>query len=234
MRIHWLQHAEHEDLGCIAPWLAQRRDAVTMSRLWAGDALPAPADFEALLVMGGPMNIYEHAAHPWLVPEKAFIRTAIDAGHRVLGICLGAQLIADVLGGPVTRNAHSEVGWFDVILNTAGRKHGLFADWPDRFAAFHWHGDTFAIPPGAETLMSSEACANQGFVWSPCVLGLQFHLEVTAADARVWFQHERPAPARYVQTPEAILEDLSRFALNNRLMIRLLERWLDAPASGLD
>jgi GMP synthase-like glutamine amidotransferase len=226
MRIHWLQHAEHEDLGCIAPWLARRGDAVTMSRLWAGDALPATAAFDALIVMGGPMNIYEHAAHPWLVPEKALIRAAIDAGLPVLGVCLGSQLIADVLGGPVTRNAYSEVGWFDVTLNRAGRAHPLFADWPDRFAAFHWHGDTFAIPPGAQHLMHSEACANQGFVWGERVVGLQFHLEVTAADARVWFQHELPAPAPYVQTPTVILEDLSRFTLNNRLMVNLLERWL--------
>lgn len=234
MRIHWLQHAEHEDLGCIAPWLAQHRDAVTMSRLWAGDALPSPATFDALIVMGGPMNIYEHDAHPWLVPEKALIRAAIDAGRPVLGICLGSQLIADTLGGPVTRNAHNEVGWFDVTLNRAGRADPLFAGWPERFAAFHWHGDTFAIPPGAETLMSSEACVNQGFVWNRCVVGLQFHLEVTAADARVWFEHEQPPPARYVQTPEVILEDLSRFALNNRLMLQLLDRWRAAMDSGAD
>lgn len=226
MRIHWLQHAEHEDLGCIAPWLARRGDAVSLSRLWAGDALPEIRDFDALIVMGGPMNIYEHDAYPWLVPEKALIRAAIDAGRPVLGVCLGSQLIADVLGGPVMRNAHSEIGWFDVTLNRAGRAHALFADWPDSFAAFHWHGDTFAIPDGAQTLMSSEACANQGFVWGERVVGLQFHLEVTAADARVWFQHETPAPARYVQTPEVILEDLARFALNNRLMLSLLERWL--------
>lgn len=226
MRIHWLQHAEHEDLGCLAPTLARRGEAVSLSRLWDGDELPAVSAFDALIVMGGPMNIYEHAAHPWLVGEKALIRAAIDAGKPVLGICLGSQLIADVLGGPVTRNAHSEVGWFEVTLNREGRAHPLFADWPETFAAFHWHGDTFAMPPGAQHLMSSEACANQGFVWGERVVGLQFHLEVTAADARVWLQHEQPAPARYVQTPEHILGDVERFALNNRLMMQLLQRWL--------
>lgn len=234
MRIHWLQHAEHEDLGCIAPALARRGDLVTLTRLWAGDALPAPAAFDALIVMGGPMNIYEHAAHPWLVAEKAFIRETLDAGKPALGICLGSQLIADVLGGPVTRNEHAEVGWFDVTLNAEGRAQSLFADWPDRFCAFHWHGDTFAIPPGARQLMHSQACANQGYAWGERVVGLQFHLEVTAADARVWFQHEQPAPARYVQTPDEILRDLERFALNNRLMLSLLARWLDAAASGAD
>ena len=224
MRVHWLQHAEHEDLGCIAPWLAARGADVTMTPLQRGVPLPASPDFEWLIVMGGPMNIYEHDAHPWLVAEKAFIRKAIDAGRTVLGICLGSQLIADVLGGPVTRNAESEVGWFDVTLEPAGRRNPLFADWPDRFAAFHWHGDTFAIPHGAENLMHSEACSHQAFAWGPRVVGLQFHLEVTAANARVWFEHEQPLLARYVQPPEVILPELEKFALNNRLMVRLLER----------
>lgn len=226
MRVHWLQHADHEDLGCIAPWLAARGAQVTLTRLQAGEVLPDHRDYDSLIVMGGPMNIYEHVAHPWLVAEKRFIREAIDSDRKLLGICLGSQLIADVLGGPVTRNAEPEVGWFEVALNAPGRAHPLFADWPDRFPAFHWHGDTFAIPPGAQALMTSEACANQGFVWGERVLGLQFHLEVTAADARVWFQHESPAPRRYVQDARFILERLDHFAANNRLMLRLLDRFL--------
>lgn len=224
MRVHWLQHAEHEDLGCIAPWLAARNAEVTMTPLQRGDPLPATPDCDWLIVMGGPMNIYEHDAHPWLVAEKAFIRAAIDAGRTVLGICLGSQLIADVLGGPVTRNAESEIGWFDVALEPAGRRHPLFVDWPYAFPAFHWHGDTFAIPPGAENLMRSDACAHQGYAWGPRVVGLQFHLEVTAANARVWFEHEQPPLAPYVQSPEVILPQLAKFALNNRLMLQLLER----------
>ena len=230
MRVHWLQHAEHEDLGCIAPWLAARDAQVSMTALWNGGTLPALDDIDALIVMGGPMNIHEHDEHPWLVPEKAFIRAAIDRGLPVLGICLGSQLIADVMGGPVTRNAHSEIGWFDVELNADGRREHLFAGWPDRFCAFHWHGDTFAIPPGATNLMRSEACAHQGFVLGHRVVGLQFHLEVTAADARVWFEHGVPRPRQYVQTPEFILSDLERFAENNRLMTALLDRWLPSKA----
>lgn len=226
MHVHWLQHAEHEDLGCIAPWLAARGAQVSMTALQRGQALPARPDFDALLVLGGPMNIYEHDAHPWLVAEKQLIRAAIDAGRKVLGICLGSQLVADVLGGPVSRNAHSEIGWFDVRLNAEGRAYPALADWPDRFAAFHWHGDTFAIPPGARHLMSSEACANQGYALGEQVLGLQFHLEVTAADARRWLAEETPAPAAYVQTPAVMLDKIESFALNNRLMLQLLDRFL--------
>lgn len=224
MRVHWLQHAEHEDLGCIAPWLAARGADVSYTPLQAGVAPPASPDFDWLIVMGGPMNIYEHDVHPWLVPEKKLIRAAIDAGRTVLGICLGSQLIADVLGGPVTRNREPEVGWFDVTKEPAGRAHPLFVDWPDRFTAFHWHGDTFAIPPGATHLMRSEGCDHQAYAVGTKVVGLQFHLEVTAANARVWFDFERPAPARYVQPPDAILPQLANFRANNRMMVQLLER----------
>ena len=223
MRVHWLQHADFEDLGCIAPWLAARGDAVSHTRLYAGETLPGVDAFDLLIVMGGPMNIYEYAAHPWLKAEKALIRQAIAAGKRVLGICLGSQLIADVLGGPVTRNAHQEIGWFPVRMNAQARQSRLFAGFPEHFNAFHWHGDTFAMAPGARNLASSEACAHQAFDYDDRVAAIQFHLEVTAANARDWFAHERPQAAAYVQTPESILSDIGLFAGNNRLMIQLLK-----------
>lgn len=224
MRVHWLQHAEHEGLGCIEPWLHARGHAVTHTRLYAGDLLPRADAFDWLVVMGGPMNVHEHDRHPWLVPEKALIRDACVNNKRVLGICLGAQLAADVLGGPVTRNPCEEIGWFDVMLNAHGRKSAFFQVFPERFAAFHWHGDTFAIPPGAENLMSSEACRNQAFAWAGRVVGIQYHLEVTEADARRWLQTEALRPQRHVQDGAEILREPARFALNNALMVKLLER----------
>ncbi|HSW11353.1 MAG TPA: type 1 glutamine amidotransferase [Solimonas sp.] len=226
MRVHWLQHADFEDLGCIAPWLAQQGAQVSCTRLQRGETPPSVEAFDWLIVMGGPMNIYEYQAHPWLRVEKQLIRAAFDGGKKLLGICLGSQLIADVLGGKVTRNAHSEVGWFDVTLNEAGRRSKFFGGFPQRFSAFHWHGDTFAIPPDAQSLMSSEACAHQAYELDGRVAAIQFHLEVTAANAREWFEHERPVPAQYVQAPEAILADLDGFAGNNRLMLQLLDGFL--------
>ncbi|MFT4045142.1 MAG: type 1 glutamine amidotransferase [Solimonas sp.] len=232
MRVHWLQHADFEDLGCIAPALAAGGHAVTQTRLYAGEGLPSPDAFDALIVMGGPMNIYEYEAHPWLRAEKAFIGASLAAGRRALGVCLGAQLIADVLGAPVTRGAQQEIGWHALQLSEAGRRSPLFAGFPERFTAFHWHGDTFAIPAGAQTLMASEACANQAYALRTAggaqVAAIQFHLEVTAANARVWFAHERPQPAHYVQDADAILAELEHFAANNRLMLKLLDNWLGA------
>ncbi len=226
MHVHWLQHADHEDLGCIAPWLARHRMQVHSSRLQHGDALPATSDFETLILMGGPMNVDDHTAHPWLAAEKTLIRNAIDQGRRVLGLCLGAQLIAASLGAPVQPNPEPEVGWFEVRLHAGGSAAPLLAGWPQVFEAFHWHADTFAIPSGAENLMSSAACAHQGFALGPRVLGLQFHLEVTAADARRWFAVQTPTAARCVQTPQAVLPRLDAFARSNRLMYALLDRFL--------
>lgn len=223
MKVHWLQHADFEDLGCIAPWLAARGATVTHTRLFAGEPLPAIADFDWLIVMGGPMNVDEYAAHPWLRAEKAFILDAVHAKKKLLGICLGAQLIAGALGAPVTRNAHIEIGWHPVTMNAAARRSRLFDGFPETYTALHWHGDTFEIPPDATLLAASEACAHQAYERDGRIAAIQFHLEVTAANARIWFEHERPVPSRYVQTPEDILSDIGRFAENNRLMLKLLE-----------
>lgn len=225
MRVHWLQHADHEGLGCIERWFAQRRWAVRGSRLHRGEPLPQARDFDWLVVMGGPMNIHEHDAHPWLVGEKALIRDACVMKKQVIGICLGAQLLAEVLGGRVTQNGEPEIGWFDVALRAEARKSRYFSDFPATFPAFHWHADTFAYPPGSTPLMSSEACPRQAFTWGEeRVVGLQFHLEVEFEDARRWLDTGAPPPRRYVQDAAEMLRDPARFADNTRLMHRLLER----------
>jgi GMP synthase-like glutamine amidotransferase len=227
MRVHWLQHADFEDLGCIGPWLVARDAVISSTRLYAGEQLPRPDEFDVLIVMGGPMNIYEYAAHPWLRAEKALIRAAIAQGRRVLGICLGAQLIADVLGGPVRPSAESEIGWFPLKKTAEGGRHPLMAGLAETFLAFHWHGDTYALPPGAVRLAESEACAQQAFAWDGNrVLGLQFHLEVTYDNAVAWFRHERISPARYVQTPEQILAERKAFDANNDGMRAVLAQFL--------
>ena len=225
MRVHWLQHAEHEGLGCIEPWLHAHGHQVTGTRLQRGETLPAAREFDWLIVMGGPMNIYEHDAYPWLVGEKSLIRDACVMKKKVLGICLGSQLLADVLGGEVLKNDEPEIGWFEVSLNDNGLKSGLLAGFPDRFQAFHWHEDTFGYPPGATALMGSNACMKQAFSWGEeRVLGLQFHLEVELADARRWLATGAPAPRRFVQSAGEMLRDPARFAGNTRLMNLLLER----------
>jgi len=225
MRVHFLQHAEHEGLGCIERWLRARGHRVSGTRLHRGEDLPDARDFDWLIVMGGPMNIYEHDRYPWLIAEKFLIRDACVMKKKVLGICLGSQLLADVLGGSVSQSEDQEIGWFDVFLSDDAIRSEYFKEFPETFQAFHWHGDTFRYPPGATPLMSSQACPNQAFSWGEGrVLGLQFHLEVELADARRWLEVDAPEPARFVQSAEEMLRDPKRFVENTRLMHLLLER----------
>jgi len=176
MRIHYLQHDPFEDLANIEGWAKSRGHTLTATMMFSGEAVPDMESFDWLIIMGGPMNIYEHEKYPWLAVEKKFIKEAIAAGKMVLGICLGAQLMADALGGKVVKNKYREIGWHPVNLTAEGRASPLFSVLPQTFFAFHWHGDTFAIPPGALRAAESQACANQAFVLGRAV-GQQFHLE---------------------------------------------------------
>lgn len=176
MRIHYLQHVPFEDLANIEGWARSRGHDLSRTLLFSDEEFPDQSGFDWLIIMGGPMNIYEHEMYPWLAKEKEFIRLAVAGGKIVLGICLGAQLISDVLGGRVTKNSCREIGWFPVRLTEAGRASSIFSALPDEFAALHWHGDTFSVPPGALRLAESDACANQAFILGKAV-GLQFHLE---------------------------------------------------------
>ncbi|MBN2684890.1 MAG: type 1 glutamine amidotransferase [Pontiellaceae bacterium] len=174
MKLHYLQHVAFEGLGQIEAWAQNHDIEISCTRLFAGDALPPLEQFDTLVIMGGPMGIYDHDEYPWLPDEKAFIKRAIDAEKPVLGICLGAQLIADVLGAKVYPGPQKEIGWFPL------QRTAEAPEWfPETLTAFHWHGDTFDIPDGAVRLASSAACANQGFISRDHVIALQFHMETT-------------------------------------------------------
>lgn len=179
MHIHYLQHVPFEGIAGIGEWAAERGHTVSGTRLFDRE-FEHPGDFDMLVIMGGPMNVYEEAEYPWLVEEKRLIAQAVEEGKLVLGVCLGAQLLADALGGPVTRGREPEIGWYPVTLTPEARDVAAFAAMPERFTPLHWHGDTFAIPPGAVRLASSEACENQAFATHDGrAIGLQFHLEAT-------------------------------------------------------
>jgi GMP synthase (glutamine-hydrolysing) len=228
-----LQHVPFDGLGSIEDWVRRGGHTLGATRFYCGDPLPAIEALDLLVVMGGPMNIYEEASYPWLVDEKRFIEQAIAVGHRVLGICLGAQLIADVLGARVYANSDKEIGWFPVETTEAASEAGLFAAFPRQVEVFHWHGDTFDIPAGAVHVARSAACANQAFVYDERVVGLQFHLETTAASVRQVIAHSAVeiVGGRYIQTPLGMLADARRFDTTYRVMQELLDRL--AAATGL-
>jgi GMP synthase-like glutamine amidotransferase len=223
MRIHSLQHVSFENLANIRKWAEKKGWPVSRTLLSAKESFPGLDDFDWLVIMGGPMNIYEETQHPWLAAEKSFITEAIKAGKVVLGICLGAQLIADVLGGKVTQNLHKEIGWYPVELTAAGEKSAVFASFPAQFPAFHWHGDTFAIPPGAVHLARSAACANQAFSYQERVIGLQFHLESSLEAIQLLSENcgDELEPGRYMQSA-AEMASPSEVARMEKLMGFLL------------
>ena len=225
MRIHSLQHVPFEDIGSMANDFRTRGYPVTTTHWYMGDASPEVSSFDALIVMGGPMGIYDEAIHPWLAAEKVLISEAITAGKIVLGICLGAQLIADVLGAKVTRNSHKEIGWLPIDINPSAATHPIaqvFARYPE---VFHWHGDTFALPPGAMHLASSKGCANQAYCYEDRVFGFQFHLETTPASARALIEHCSGDidGSRYTQDAPAILASEEKFVQINRAMTEVIE-----------
>ena len=184
MRIVWLQHESFEGPGYIREWAQKRGHEITGVMAFERQPLPSIDSFDLLVVMGGPMSVHDDAIFPWIENEKRFLKNTITAGKSVLGVCLGAQLLADALGAGVRKNLYREIGWFDVKLSGAGRKTRLGKLLPKEFRAFHWHGDTFDVPDGAIHLGSSDACANQGFIWADRVVALQFHNEVTTESIR--------------------------------------------------
>jgi len=183
-----------EGIGRIANWIDERGHAVSATHLYRGEALPLDDAFDFLLIMGGPMNIYEYRNHPWLPAEKRFIKRAIDSGKIVLGICLGAQLIADVLGARIYQNPTMEIGWFPVRFNAARHAIPAMRNFHDPLTVLHWHGDTFDLPPGVVHLATSEACANQAFALGNRVIGLQFHIEMDAPDVATFLDDMLPEP----------------------------------------
>jgi len=225
MRVRVLQHVPFEGPAAIEPALCAAGHELAVTRLDAGAPLPALADFDWLVVLGGPMSVHDEAEHAWLAPEKRLVRAAVEGGRRVLGVCLGAQLIAASLGAAVTRNSEREIGWYPVARAPGAQASPLGRALPARFPAFHWHGETFALPPGALHLASSEACAEQAFAIGERVLGLQFHVETTREAAAALVEHcaDELVPGRWVQGAGAILAPDAPFAEAQAVMHALLE-----------
>lgn len=233
MKVHVLQHVPFEDVGGMANWFAARGAEVTYTRLHAGAGLPERRDVDLIVALGGPMSVNDHDAHPWLPGEKSYIRRAIEDGTPVLGVCLGAQLIASALGCRVYPAVEKEIGWFPVYATPAAAGF-LF---PLTCDAFHWHGETFDLPDGAERLARSNTCENQAFQLGGNVIGLQFHLEMTREGVGAMVEncgHELVA-APHIQSRDRILSasDID-FAENHRVMDGILSYLTGTGRPGVE
>jgi GMP synthase-like glutamine amidotransferase len=211
MRALVLQHVAIEGPGTLATYLEARGWRLTTVALYEGARLPEEAqEYQAVIVMGGPMGVYDEAAYPFLRDEHRFLTRVLGQGVPLLGICLGSQLLAKALGARVYRNPQKEIGWYTVDLTSAGTTDPLFAGLTSPVPVFQWHGDAFDLPAGATSLATSPLCAHQAFRYGDRVYGLLFHLELTPDVIHSWLAafHDELVSVQDTIDPTRIVADM--------------------------
>lgn len=205
-----LKHVPHEGPGLLENEISCRGWPYTVVELYAGGNLPdpAPSSVAGAIVLGGPMNVDETDRFPFLLEERYWLRKILDRQIPVLGICLGAQVMARALGAAVGPNEHKEIGFDPVILSKVGREDPIFYGAPESFDVFHWHGDRFEIPAGALNLASSSRCCHQAFKVHPAAYGFQFHLEITEEMINTWTRNSDEELRAAGTTRDRILGDV--------------------------
>ncbi|TVX93502.1 type 1 glutamine amidotransferase [Paenibacillus agilis] len=225
MRIHYLQHVPFESIEQIGVWAEEKGHTITSTMVYENQHFPSAAEFDLLVILGGPMGVYDESSFPWIVEEKQFIQEAIQQRKFVLGICLGAQLIAEVIGGQVYKNEHKEIGWFPVKLTEEAKQSTIFKYFPDEFVPFHWHGDTFSLPDKAKKMAFSKGCINQAFVYEDHVIGLQFHLESSDRSIQKLIENcaDEIEAGMYVQAAHEMAAQPRLLILSNAVLFTLLD-----------
>lgn len=231
MRVHYVQHVPFEGPGRVATWLGAHRANVTSTLPYQAQRFPDASAFDWLVLLGGPMSANDEGLYPWLVTEKQFIREAVDAGKTILGICLGAQLLAASLGSAVRRNSVAEVGWFPIEPAPDAERSPFGSLFATPLEAFHWHSETFDLPADAVWLARSAACSLQAFSLGDRVLGLQCHFETTADGAQLLIDHcgDELRPSRWVQPASELVRIPQRFERSHRVMDRILNQLAAIP-----
>ena len=229
MNIHYLQHVPFEGPGSIENWAITHGHHMSQTRLYAGDPFPPMDRFDLLIIMGGPMSIHDELDYPWLTAEKWFIQQAINAGKPILGICLGAQMLAQNLGGEVYPAGYREIGWYPITLDPGFADSNLGQQFPPNPYAFHWHGETFTLPPDCHRIATSAACDNQGFIYQDRIIALQFHLESTQLTAEALIENcaDELDGSQWVQSADTMLAEARLFIEANRLMKIILQHLAD-------
>ncbi|MEX2451831.1 MAG: glutamine amidotransferase [Rhodospirillales bacterium] len=228
-----LQHVAFEDLGSIESGLEARGWPVRYADAATADfGVLDPLADGLLIVLGGPIGACEEDAYPFLKDELRFVEKRLTAGLPVLGICLGAQIMARCLGARVYPGPVTEIGWAPLILTEAGKRSPLRHLAPEKTSMLHWHGDTFDLPDGAALLASTESVAHQAYAWGPAALAVQFHPEITARGLERWFVGHAVEIAGTPGVDVARLRaDTGRYAAALERQGRLwFEAWLDEAA----
>ncbi|MCO4292303.1 type 1 glutamine amidotransferase [Solitalea sp. MAHUQ-68] len=230
MKIHYFQHVPFEGLGYIETWINEKGFELSATRFYENDKLPDIQQIDWLIVMGGPMGVDDEDQYPWLKAEKEFIKKAIDANKTVLGICLGAQLIADTLGAAIYQSKFKEIGWFPVEVFEATHKFNFPQN---KITVFHWHGDTFDLPEDATLAASSRACINQAFRFKQNVVGLQFHLEATIESIEAMIENcgDELMPNAFIQSADQIRNYAPNYFEENHEAMQLILEHLESLTS---
>ena len=223
--IRCFMHAPFEGPGTIARWTRKHHHSLEYTRFYNGDPLPDLETTKLLVIMGGPMSVFDFHIHPWMQDEIDWVTAYIATGKPAIGICLGAQIIAASLGAEVFPGNQKEIGWHNLQFLPSLGDYRICKDLPPTRKVFHWHGDTFHIPPGAVRIAESQAFANQAFIFESRVIGFQFHLEITPEGVRKLVEHCRDelVTAPHIQSEKEILEEKRYYRENQSLMMQFLD-----------
>lgn len=222
MSVLIIKNIASEGPGTIEDFLRKEDIPFQIVELGAGEHPPPMENFDTLVVLGGPMGVYEMDRYPHLMAESRIIREAMNRDMKVIGVCLGSQMIAHCLGANVYQGPHKEIGWHHIELTGEGMKDPLFrklalhprvGDFWRKFQVFHWHEDTFDLPPEAAWLASSSRYKHQAFRFGDSVYAFQFHMEVSKDMVREWFQ-DAPDLKKIVSETEKIYEEYTGRAIN--------------------
>jgi GMP synthase-like glutamine amidotransferase len=232
LKIECLTHVPFEGPAIISEWIQKKGHKLHISRLYEGKTLPETGSVDFLIIMGGPMDVYDFHVHPWMEDELEWVQEFIETGKPVLGICLGAQIIATALGAEVYPGSHREIGWHILRFLPSLGDFEICKDLPGTRKVFHWHGDTFNIPEGATRIAESQAFPNQGFIYGKQVVALQFHLEATPGSVKELVQNCRDelVEGPYIQSEKEILSGQGQFEPNHQVLFQFLD-YLSALAS---
>lgn len=229
MNIHCLQHVAFENPGTIKDWAEENHHSVTYTYFFEEHfELPDLKNIDAILIMGGNMNVEEEAQFPWLRKEKEFIKSAIDAGKKVIGICLGAQLITAALGSNVYPGIQKEIGFYPLQLTDGALNHPFFNHLKNPYTVFHWHGDTFDLPADAQLIASSAICKHQAFLIGNNVMGLQFHFEMNETIIKDMIKqdgNELEEDGKYIQSPQQLSNGFKHLQQNKKDIFTLLDKF---------
>jgi len=232
MRIHCLQHVPFETPATIAEWALLHNHSISYTCFFEKNySFPSLTDFDALLIMGGFMNADEENLFPWLRDEKVFIKNAVDAGKKIIGTCLGSQLVAASLGCKVYKGEEKEIGFFPVTFTNEALQNPLFNHFPQSYTLFHWHGDTFDLPEEAIVLASTTVCKHQAYLLNSNILGMQFHLEMNEETIEKMLLHdgnELNEQGIYIQSAEEIRSRYTYLKQNREDIFVLLNKFLNS------